>query len=143
MKYVVDTNIINWLIDGKIDRAALPGDGEFVATHIQIDEINRTSDEDRRARLFLTLTSTIRELLPTETTVLDISRLDWCKLGDGVIYTSIKNQLDARNGGRRGNIHDALIAEVAIVNEFTLLTADADLAEIAKNHKGTVRHFAV
>ena len=87
MKYVVDTNIINWLIDGRIARAMLPPEGEFVATHIQIDEINRTSDEDRRARLLLTLTSTIRELLPTETTILDVSRVDWCKLGDGVVYT--------------------------------------------------------
>lgn len=143
MKYVVDTNIINWLIDRKIDRATLPNDGEFVATHIQIDEINRTSDEDRRARLFLTLTSTIRELLPTETTVLDISRIDWCKLGDGVVYTSIKNQLDKKNRGRRNNIHDALIAEVAIANGFTLLTADADLAEVAANHQGAVRRYAV
>ena len=143
MKYVVDTNIINWLIDGKIDRSALPADGEFVATHLQIDEINRTSDEDRRARLFIILTSTIRELLPTESAVMDISRFDWCKMGDGVIYTSIKNALDAKNGGRRSNIHDALTAEVAIVNDFSLLTADTDLAEAAKTHKGMVRHFAV
>src|SRR5947209_5918134 len=143
MKYVVDTNLINWLIDGKIDRSALPSDGEFVATHIQVDEINRTSDEDRRARLSLILISTIRELLPTESMVWDISRFDWCKMGDGVVYTSIKNELDAKNGGRRSNIHDALIAEVAIVNGFTLLTADADLAEAARNHKGLVWHFAV
>ena len=143
MKYVVDTNVINWLVDGKIDRAALPSDGEFVATHIQIDEINRTSDEERRARLFLILTSTIRELLPTESAVTDVSRFDWCKLGDGVIYTSIKNELDAKNGGRRNNIHDALIAEVVIVNGYTLLTADADLVAAARNHKGTVHHYAV
>ena len=141
MKYVVDTNIINWLIDGTINSAALPCDGEFVATHIQIDEINRTSDEDRRARLFLALTATIRELSPAESAVMDISRFDWCKMGDGVIYASIKNELDAKNGGRPSNIRDALIAEVAIVNGFTLLTADADLAEAAKNHKGAVRHL--
>jgi len=72
-----------------------------------------------------------------------ISRFDWCKMGDGVTYTAIKNELDAKNGGRRSNMHDALILEVAIVNGFTLLTADADLAEVAKNHKGAVRHFAV
>ena len=140
---MVDTNVINWVVDGKIDRAALPGDVQFVATHIQIDEINRTSDEDRRARLFLVLTSTIRKLLPTESAVMDISRFDWCKMGDGVIYASIKNELDAKNGGRRNNIHDALISEAAIVNGFTLLTADLDLAEAAKNHKGTVRHFSI
>src|SRR4030095_4198282 len=108
MKYVVDTNIFNWLIDGRIDRQALPDGGEFVATHIQVDEINRTSDEDRRARLILTLASAIQGLLTTETTVLDVSRLDWCKLGDGEVYTAIKNALDARNGGSRANIRDAL-----------------------------------
>lgn len=143
MKYVLDTNIINWLIDGKVDRLALPADSEFVATHIQIDEINRTSNEDRRARLFLTLASTIRELLPTETTVLDVSRLDWCKLGDGEVYSSIKAALDARNGGRRGNIQDALIAEVAVANGYGLITADTDLAEVTSAHGGSVLHLAL
>src|SRR5262249_19254655 len=114
-----------------------------VAKHIQIDEINRTSDENRRARLLITLTSVIGELLPTETTVLDVSRLDWCKLGDGAIYTSIKSQLDARNGRRASNMRDALIAEVAVANGFTLLTADADLAEVTKDHHGAVHHIAV
>jgi len=143
MKYVVDTNIINWLVDAKIDRAALPSDGPFVATHIQIDELNRTSNEERRARLFLVLASTIPELVPTESAVLDVSRFDHCKLGDGVIYTAIKNALDVRNGGRRANIHDALIAEVAIKNGHTLLTADTELAEVAREHCGNVRHIAL
>jgi len=143
MKYVVDTNIINWLVDAKIDRAALPSDGTIIATHIQIDELNRTSDEERRARLFLVLESTIRELVPTESAILDVSRFDNCKLGDGVIYGSIKAALDARNGARRANIHDALIAEVAIKNNYMLLTADTDLAEVTREHKGQVRHFAV
>jgi predicted nucleic acid-binding protein len=141
MKYVVDTNVINWLIDGQIQISDLP-EGEFVATHIQIDELNRTSDEERRARLFLTLASTIRELLPTETTVLGVSRLDHCKLGDGVIYAALKTELDATNGGRASNIRDALIAEVAILNGLGLLTADADLAQAATNHGGKVHYFA-
>ena len=141
MKYVVDTNIINWLIDGKIDKSAMPGDGEFVATHIQIDEINRTSDEERRARLFLTLASSLSGLLQTETTVPNVSRLDFSKLGDGAIYTSIKNQLDAMNGGKPSNIRDGLIAEVSIVNSHTLLTADRDLARVARDNGGMVRIF--
>ncbi len=116
MKYVVDTNIVNWLIDGKIDKASLPSGGEFVATHIQIDEINRTSDDERRARLFLTLASSLSGLLQTETTVFGVSRFNFSKLGDGVIYKSIKTQLDSTNGGKNSNIRDALIAEVAIVN---------------------------
>ena len=141
MKYVVDTNIINWLIDGRIDKSAMPGDGEFVATHIQIDEINKTSDEERRARLFLTLASSLSGLLQTETTVFNVSRFNFSKLGDGVIYKSIKNQLDAMNGGKPSNIRDALIAEVSIVNTHTLITADQDLAKATRDHGGMVRLF--
>jgi len=142
MTYVVDTNIINWLIDGKIDQATMPNDGKFVATHIQIDEINKTCDEERRARLFLTLASSLSALLQTETTVANVSRFDGSKLGDGVIYTSVRDQLDVLNGARPSNIRDALIAEVAIVNSCTLLTADRDLAKVAEDHGGMVRLFA-
>jgi len=77
MKYLVDTNIVNWLIDGKIDNATLPSDGQFIATHIQIDEINKTSDEERRARLFLTLAQSLSGLVQTETAVADVSRFDF------------------------------------------------------------------
>jgi predicted nucleic acid-binding protein len=143
MKYVVDTNIVNWLVDGRIEKAALPGDGEFVATHVQIDEINKTSDEERRARLFLTLASSLSGLLPTETTVADVSRFDFSKLGDGVLYMAIRAKLDAMNGRRPSNIRDALIAEVAIVNKHTLLTADRDLARVTEENGGMVRLFAI
>lgn len=34
----------------------LPSEGEFVTTHVQIDEINNTLDKERRARLFLQFT---------------------------------------------------------------------------------------
>jgi len=141
MKYVVDTNIINWLVDGKIDNSMLPSDGEFVATHIQIDEINKTSDEERRARLFLTLASSLSDLLPTESAVWDVSRFNWSKYGDGVAYNSMKSQLDSLNGGKASNIKDALIAEVCLVNSHTLLTADQDLAKVAIDHGTMVKLF--
>lgn len=132
-KYVLDTNIINWLIDGKIEKSAMPGDGEFVATPIQIDEINRTSDEERRGRLFLTLASSLSGLLQTETTA----------FGKRVIYTSIKNQLDGMNRGKASNSRDALIAEVTIAGSHTLLTADRDLAKVTGDHGGMVRLFTI
>src|SRR4029077_12365664 len=50
MKYLVDTSVFNWLADGWIQSENLPPDGCFAITHIQIDEINRVRDEDRRAR---------------------------------------------------------------------------------------------
>lgn len=143
MNYLVDTNIINWLIDGKISNSEMPGDGKFIATHIQIDEINKTSDEERRARLFLTLASSLSGLAQTETTVADVSRFDFCKVGDGAIYTSLRAKLDAMNGGRPSNIRDALIAEVAIINGYTLLTADKDLAQATNKHGGMVQLFSI
>jgi len=42
MKYVVDASIINKVVDEKIDPSELPTDGEFIASHIQIDELNKT-----------------------------------------------------------------------------------------------------
>ncbi len=140
--YIVDTNVFNWLVDGKIKRIALPTDGDLAITHLQVDEINRISDEERRARVTLTLVSNIRGVLPTETAVLDTSRLDHCKLGDGVIYSAVKADLDSRNSGRRANIADALIAEVAVVNKYTLLTADRDLSEATRRQGGKVVLYA-
>jgi len=141
MKYVVDTNIVNWLIDGKINDAQLPSDGQFVATHIQIEEINKTADEDRRARLFITLASSLSGILPTETAISGISREGLSKAGDGALFSSIKNSLDSLNNGKHNNINDALIAEASIVNSHTLLTADSDLAQVTKEHGGLVRLF--
>ncbi len=141
MKCVVDTNIINWLIDGKIDKSTLPNDGSFFVTHLQVDELNRTADEDRRSRLMLTLASSLSGILPTETTVTDVTRWDHAKLGDGLTYAALRAQLDSINGGRQSNIIDALIAEVCIVNKHTLLTADRDLARVTEAHGGMVRFF--
>jgi predicted nucleic acid-binding protein len=143
MNYVVDTSIVNWLIDRKIAPNDMPGDGKFFATHVQVDEINRTCDEERRARLFLTLASSLSGLLPTETTVMDVSRFDHSKLGDGKIYGSIKSRLDSLGGARPSNIRDALIAEVCVCNSYTLLTADQHLAQATREHGGMVRLFAV
>ncbi len=134
MRYIVDTCIINKLVDGLIEPEGLPSDGDFVASHIQIDELNKTKDEDRRARLFLKFAKIIDGVVPTETTLVGVSRLGESKLGDGVIYRSTKVKLDSLNGGKTNNAMDALIAEVAIKNEYTLLTADYHLSEVAKNH---------
>jgi len=142
MKYVVDTNIINRLIDGSLSTDDIPADAELVATHIQVDELNKTQDEDRRARLFLRFATTVDSIVPTESTILEVSRLDYSKLGDGVLYARVKADLDSLNKEKPNNTQDALIAEVAIANGYTLLTADRDLSVVAQKHGCTVRHFA-
>jgi hypothetical protein len=134
MKYVVDTCLINKLVDGHIRPEELPTYGEFVAAHIQIDEISRTKDENRRANLFLKFAHMIDELVPTESFVVGTSRLGEGKYGDDQFYRLIKRELDALNGDKPNNVQHALIAEIAMKNGFVLLTADYDLYHVAQLH---------
>ena len=131
MKYVVDTCLINKLVDGKIGTSELPKDGTFVASHIQIDELKRTRNVDRRTQLLEMFEEIVDEVLPTETFKLGVSQMDGGKLGDGVSYDTIKKELDSRNKGKANNDNDALIAEVAMRNGYALLTADFDLYQAA------------
>lgn len=134
MKYVVDTSLINKLVDCTVGADELPNDGSFVASHIQIDELNQTKNVQRRAKLLEKFAEVIDEVLPTESFVLGTSRLGEGKLGDGVPYQAIKAELDSRNKGKANNSEDALIAEVAMKNGYTLLTADFDLYQVAYAH---------
>ena len=139
---MVDTNVINWLVDGRIQPNHLPSDGDFVATHVQRDELAKTEDDGRRAQLLGKFAKTIDREVPTESVVAGVSRVGLAKVSDGKLYYSLRNALDTRNKGKRSNTQDALIAEVAIENSWTLITADRDLVEVAKQHGCEVRHYA-
>jgi len=140
--YVVDTNIINWLVDGRLQPNDLPSDGAFVATHVQRDELTKTKDDKRRAQLLAKFGSTVELEVPTESVVAGISRVGLAKVSDGKLYNSLRNGLAALNKDKLNNSHDALIAEVAIENVWILLTADGDLAKVAEQHGCKVRHYA-
>ena len=133
-KYVIDTSLINKLVDGNIGADELPNDGSFVASHIQFDELSQTRNVEKRVKLQEKFAEIIDEVLPTESFVLDTSRLGEGRLGDGVSYQAIKRDLDSRNKAKSNNSEDALIAEVAMRNGYTLLTADFDLYQVAYTH---------
>jgi predicted nucleic acid-binding protein len=141
IKYVIDTCIFNWLADGRIKREALPSDGGYAITHIQVDEISATSDQERRTRLWLVQSDLHCRLLPTLTFAFDISRLGHAKMGDGRLCKSIQVDLDILNGSKQNNLRDALIAEVAIANGYALITADADLRTATEKNGGLVIFF--
>jgi predicted nucleic acid-binding protein len=132
--YVVDTNIINRLVDGQLASANLPSDGNFIATHIQRDELEKTPDEQRRAQLRAKFKEAIDREVLTEATVIGVSRIGLAKISDGKRYSSLRDALSSRNKAKSNNTQDALIAEVAIEHGWVLLTADRDLAEVAKKH---------
>ncbi len=138
MAYVLDTCIFNKLVDGAIDLGDLPSDGEYLATHVQIDEINATKDAERRARLLLKFAEVRPRLVPTESFVLGVSRLGQGRLGDGASFHTLRKELNTRNKSKPNNTQDVLTAEVALQNGFTLLTSDQHLAEVIAKYGGKV-----
>jgi predicted nucleic acid-binding protein len=134
MKYMVDTNIINWLVDGSLSTGDFANDASFVATHIQHDELSKTRDSKRRELLLDRFTSLVDSTIPTESAIVGISKLDSCRIGDGILYGQLKSDLDSLNHCKDNNSEDALIAEAAIVNSHTLITADEDLRTVAEQH---------
>jgi len=131
MQFVVDTCIINKLIEGKISLNSLPQDCSFFASHIQTDEINKTLDAERRAQLFLKFAEISPKIIPTESAVWGVSRWGQAKWNDGELYSNLKQSLDGLNKSKPSNSNDALIAETAIVNDYALLTSDKDLTKVA------------
>ena|SRR6516165_9850677 len=143
MKYVVDASIINNVVDEKIDPSELPTDGEFIASHIQIDELNKTKNAGRRAQLLKQFVELDAAIVQTESIVLGSSKFGFAKFDDGLTVQALKSALDARNHGKMNNANDALIGELAIKKGFTLLTADRDLNTVVESHGGQVRYWKV
>ena len=140
--YILDTNIFNRLLDGRILFDNLPTDGPFFATNIQKDEINNTKDDNRRKDLLHKFHEIANSfLLPTETFVSDVSHVDADKCGGGILFNRIKKSLNSLNNSKRNNIQDALIAEVSIINNYCLVTADKDLASVTNEFGGKVLCF--
>jgi len=157
--YMLDTNVFNHVLDGRINIDDLDG-LTFAATHIQSDELRNTKDEIRRAKLLGIFSRLIEHpeptntfvagvsvaggarvgsggMVPTESAIWGVSRWGEAKwgVGDG-IFTGMRQELDALNKGKRNNVHDALIAETAIRNNFILITSDSDLFLIATKYGG-------
>ena len=156
-----DTNIYNRILDGAIPIPTPNPDRTFFATHIQIDELANTKNEERRKRLLdvfkdvtaikLPTESAVwgiskwdeakfsDEVISTESFVLGSSRLGMAKLSDGTLYNSLLNDLKAakpKEKDQDANRRDALIAETSIKNKLILVTEDEALFETTQKHSG-------
>jgi len=134
VRYVIDTCVVNALVDGRIALNDLPSDGDFVVTHVQHDEIAATRNRDRRQSLLTTFDEVVEVMLPTESAIVGVSRVGGCRVSDGSLYNSLLAALDNLNGGKANNVQDALIAEVAVANGFVLITGDYHLQQAALQH---------
>ena len=142
MKYVVDTCIFNEIADGRLKREQLPEGAELVTTYVQVEEINRTKDEARRGRLFLIFAMLEPKMHHTSSLIWGKTPWGLGAWGVGTEYEEIKTELDCRNGAKPNNVEDALISETALKNGYGLITADRDLAEVAKARMPNVVHIA-
>jgi rRNA-processing protein FCF1 len=130
-RVVVDANAIDPLVD-------LPGAYEVVRssvdqrqlkvlfTHVTIDELTATPDEERRSRL-LSLLVDLGHLIPTGAFVLGFSRLNFARL------SSDEEAVEAFRSGRIDHTRDALVAATAQFEQCALVTRDKRLTNRARN----------
>ena len=142
-RFIFDTNIFNRILDGEIDPARVAADTELCASHIEINELQNTGNSERRQQLLDVLYAIGPEQIPTESAVWSVSEFGGAQFtSDNNLYQPIVEALNAKNGRKANNAHDALIAETAIRNNLTLVTEDCDLAAVAAEHGGSVVNFS-
>ena len=94
-KYIFDTNIFDDIVDEKLKVSDIVKYKNYkkvkiYVTHIQIDEINKCNDEDKRARLNIFMVKIRPILISTSSSVYDLSRFDESNFGNGNIFNRIK-----------------------------------------------------
>lgn len=140
--YLLDTTVFNDILDDNLS-ADLFANSLLFVTHIQLDQIDRTSNEIRKNQLLRTFKMVSAEKLPTASAVFDVSRWDEASWSDGVLFQAILDKLQATDGKRKaknytGQLADGLIAETAIRQNLTLVTNDQNLSKVTKEFGGEV-----
>jgi len=138
MDVMFDTNVFNHLLEGKIAPEQVPSEWTVHATHIQADELERTTDQSKRVELQKLFTGQVDKQVPTEAFVFDVSRLDQAKFsGPESKYGSVLQRLESLRS-KRNNVEDALIADTCIQNGYVLVTNDKHLKTAASAEGCTV-----
>jgi hypothetical protein len=132
-KYLLDFNVFRWVADGVVGLAALPADGGFAVTHLQMEEAKACKDGGLRTKQLLAQASLRCKVLSGPATV---DRFEVLKSGMQTRFATILGTLDAANNSKATNPRDAVIIEAAIVNGVVLITAEADLQKAAERHGG-------
>ena len=134
---MLDTNIFNQFLEEHFELSCFPESNNYFVTHIQFDELNATKNKNRRQNLLNTVQEIPQEEVPTKSGVWGTSKWNKFKWGsENNLYQPIKDKLDKLNKGKKNNIADALIAETAIKNQYTLVTNDNDLTKVVKERGG-------
>ena len=140
--FMLDTNLFNGLVDGKASLNVFRGK-TLLATHVQLDELNATSDITRREKLVSMFKLVQAGTLPTSTSVWDDTPWDGGNWSDNDnLYNDMLADLRKRDkaAGKRpkglNQSRDVRIAETAIKNDLTLVTDDKNLRFVTAKFKG-------
>ena len=134
LKCMFDSNIFDEFIDRPEYVELITGSVDVVATHIQRDQINDTPCAEKRMKLCRIFHDLVPDephvrgkgLVSTESAVWNISKWNsakWSSGGDLIEQLRGSVKPDAGRSYVRKTT-DALIAETAIKNSFTLVTKD-------------------
>lgn len=136
--YMLDTTEFNAVAKGAIPLSIYAGLRVF-ATHVQLDELNGTTDAQTHARLVAAFEAIGPRKLLTETAVWDLSKWDEARWSaeDGLFQKMLARliELDGKDRGLNQR-RDILIAETAIKNRLTLLSGDERLRMLTEEFGG-------
>jgi predicted nucleic acid-binding protein len=137
--FMLDTSAINWILDLRTEGGNWTLRGPTFITDIQLQEMSRAG-EDRRSQLLTVALWHLRATVIRPTgipSMQDDSDFDFAFRYQQEPLSPISNRLVGRiamamgkNVGR--NFRDALIAQAALDNDLTLVTADRKLASVAR-----------
>lgn len=131
-RYVLDTNAFTCLMEGVIELEDLPA-GEFIVTPLQIAELEATPDPAKRKRLFDAVDAVSPTQVEGESFCFDVAGAGFgqAKWTSGDSYSRLYSSLEKARPDKNNRV-DALIAEVALKNGWSLVTNDRRLAESAE-----------
>src|SRR5262249_4683846 len=133
--YMLDTNVFDWLLDGKVSIDAFRG-RRLLATHVQWDELEAAKkDYPERAAALLSMFEKIDpKMHNTSSAFWGVSNWDQSSWSpeDGIGQRMVDRltQLDRKKRDPNNQRRDVLIAHTAIKNEATLISDDGPLRQL-------------
>ena len=138
-RYILDTNIFNRVLEGALDAVEIGKNAVLCATHIELNELQRTRNEELRQQLLDVFEFFGPMLTPTTSAVWGVSEFGGAEFtSEDSYYPGIIDALNKKNGGKENNVHDALIADTAMSLNLTLVTEDQHLLEVVAEAGGSV-----
>ena len=139
--FLLDTNIFNHLVEGKISINDLPIEFPIFVTPAQYEEIISCPDMQKRSELYSWLKIIVDNVISEN--LLNNRPKDIMPPGLSQEYQNILTGLNLKNRKRvKANSNDALIGALSLKNELILVTNDMALAQIVRARGGYVRSIS-